>query len=169
MLGGVEYLVVLCYCLLINVFLQNIQMLFFFFFWNIINYIGGWCIWMCREDKVVVYVEIDVGNQFYCFFEVFGGFVREVNDEIRIDLNIWMCCMQFMDDCFVFQCCMGMVYQVQNVIGIVLYWQMQEVYQFWCVVIYFDDIVGEFDWMVGGKVNMIDFVDCSNQMQQIGK
>lgn len=157
------------YCLLVNVFLQDIQMLFFVCFWYVVDYIGCWGVWVSGEDKVVVYIEIDVGDKFYGFFEIFCGFVWEVDDKVGVYLNIWVCFMQFVNNCFIFQCGMGVFYQVQYMVGVILYWQVQEVYQFWCIVINVDDIVGKFDWVVGGEVNVVDVVDGGDQVQQVGK
>ena len=149
--------------------MQNIQTLLLLFFRNIINHIGGWCTRTCREDKAVAHVEIDVGNQLHRFLEVFGGFAREADDEVRADLNIRARRTQFTDDRFVLQRRMGTSHQVQNAIGTALYRQVQEAHQLRRVAIHFDDIVGEFDRMAGGKANTIDPVDGGNQTQQIGK
>ncbi len=121
-----------------------------------------------QRDKAVAHVEIDVGNQLHRFLEVFGGFA-EADDEVRADLNIRARRTQFTDDRFVLQRRMGTSHQVQNAIGTALYRQMQEAHQLRRVAVRFDDIVGEFDRMAGGKANTIDPVDRRNQTQQIGK
>lgn len=48
---------------------------------------------MCREDKVVVYIKVDVSDKFYGFFEIIGSFVREFDDKVRVYLNVWLCCV----------------------------------------------------------------------------
>src|SRR5690606_33516234 len=115
------------------------------------------------------HVEIDVGNQLHRFLEVFGGFAREADDEVRTDLNIRARRTQFTDDRFVLQRRMGTAHQVQNAIGTTPYRQVQEAHQLRRVAVHFDDIVGAFDRMAGGKAKTIDPVDRSNQTQPICK
>src|SRR5699024_6094723 len=95
------------------------------------------------------------GNQLHRFLEVVGGFAREANDEVRTDLNIRTRRTQFTDDRFVLQRRVSTAHQVQNAIGTALYRQVQEAHQLRRVAIHFDDIVGEFDRMAGGKANKI--------------
>ena len=155
--------------MLINALLQNIQTLLLLFFRHVINHIGGWRARTCGEDKAVAHVEIDVGNQLHRFLEVFGSFAREANDEVRTDLNIRARRTQFTDDRFVLQRRVGTSHQIKDAIGTALYRQVQEAHQLRRVAIHFDDIVGEFDRMAGGKANTIDSVNRGNQTQQIGK